>query len=201
MGIIRGIDLQDVEPLLESVIASGLKTIEITMNTPGASEMISKAVEISGGRITVGAGTVLSLQDLESCLGAGAEFIVMPVSINKITSYCVRKDIPVFPGAFTPQEVSNAWQSGASMVKVFPSGMLGPKYIKELKGPFDKIELMAVGGVRPDNIPEYFSYGASAVAFGGSVFKKEWLDKKDFGSIGKLVGEYVSAVESVICEL
>jgi 2-dehydro-3-deoxyphosphogluconate aldolase/(4S)-4-hydroxy-2-oxoglutarate aldolase len=81
------------------------------------------------------------------------------------------------------------------MVKLFPSGMLGPKYIKELKGPFDKIKIMAVGGVRPENMNEYFSSGADAVAFGSSVFRKEWMEAKDFASIEKLIGEYAGEVK------
>ncbi len=81
------------------------------------------------------------------------------------------------------------------MVKVFPSSVFGPGYIKALKGPFEKIKLMAVGGVNLDNIAEYFSCSVDAVAFGASVFKKEWLEKKDFASIGKLVSEYVIAVK------
>ena len=198
MGIVRSIEATDIGPLMEEVINAGLETIEITMNTPGAAGIISKIKAVSGGRISVGAGTVLSCEDLEKALEAGASFIVLPVFTEEVVRPCVEKKIPVFPGAFTPQEVLNAWKAGASMVKVFPSGRFGPEYIKELKGSFNKIELMAVGGVRPDNIGEYFSSGADAVAFGASVFKKEWLAEKDFTSIGKLVKKYVLAVRSAL---
>ncbi len=194
MGIVRGMDPADTEPLLETVVEAGLKTIEVAMNTSGAAGIISKMCSISNGRIAVGAGTVLSRDDLEAAADAGASFIVLPAFVKEVVHHCVKKAIPVFPGAFTPQEVLDAWKGGATMVKVFPSGMFGPGYMKELKGPFDGIELMAVGGVRLENIEEYFSCGADAVAFGASVFKKEWLAKKDFASIGKLTGEYVQAV-------
>jgi 2-dehydro-3-deoxyphosphogluconate aldolase/(4S)-4-hydroxy-2-oxoglutarate aldolase len=195
MGILRGVDVTDAEALLEAVIESGLKTIEVTMNTSGAAKIISKMHAISNGRITIGAGTVLSMDDLEQAIDAGASFIVLPAFVREVVRYCVEKSIPVFPGALTPQEVLDVWGAGATMVKVFPSGIFGPKYIKELKGPFDRVKLMAVGGVRLGNLEEYFSCGADAVAFGSSVFKKEWLEKKDFASIGKLVGEYVQAVK------
>ncbi|MFH1552233.1 MAG: bifunctional 4-hydroxy-2-oxoglutarate aldolase/2-dehydro-3-deoxy-phosphogluconate aldolase [Candidatus Omnitrophota bacterium] len=193
MGIVRGLDIDDTEPLVEEIIASGLETIEITMNTSAAAGIISKAVAVSNGRIAVGAGTVLSGADLERAVDAGASFIVSPACVEEVIRPCREKAIPVFPGALTPQEVLEAWKKGATMVKVFPAGIFGPKYIKELKGPFNDIKLMAVGGVRLENIAEYFSAGADAVAFGASVFKKEWLEKKDFTSIGKLVGEYVQA--------
>ena len=194
MGILRGIDINDAEPLLESVISAGLETIEVTMNTPGAIGIISRLKKISDGRISVGAGTVLAPDQAGEALDAGAEFIVMPSFEEDVVSYCVGKDIPVFPGAFTPNEVIKAWRSGAAMVKVFPCGLFGPKYIKELKGPFDGVSLMAVGGVRADNIGEYFSCGADAVAFGGSVFKKEWIAGGMLQKIKDAVKEYVDAV-------
>jgi 2-dehydro-3-deoxyphosphogluconate aldolase/(4S)-4-hydroxy-2-oxoglutarate aldolase len=142
----------------------------------------------------VGAGTVISKSDLDEALAAGASFIVMPICDREIVEICAKKGVPVFPGALTPREVLEAWQLGAAMVKVFPSDVFGPGYIKALKGPFDKLKLMAVGGVRLDNVGEYFSCGADAVAFGASVFKKEWLKAKDFESIGQLVEKYVVAV-------
>ena len=198
MGILRGIKLEDVGPLVEAAASAGLETIEVTMNTPGAADIIRKMVEVSGGRLTIGAGTVLSLEDLNEALSRGASFIVMPVCNEEIVDVCKEKQIPVFPGALTPQEVVRAWELGVSMVKVFPSSLFGPKYFKELKAPLDKIEIMAVGGVRLDNISEYFSSGASAVAFGASVFKKELLDKKDFKAIETTIRSYVEEVKKAI---
>jgi len=198
MGILRGIDASDIAPVLEAVISAGLKTIEITMNTPGAAGIIEKAKTIAKDRIQIGAGTVLSMDDLDAALSAGAGFIVMPACVKEVVNSCREKGVPVFPGALTPQEVFDAWNCGAAMVKVFPSSLFGPRYIKELKGPFDGIKLMAVGGVSLDNIAQFFFAGADAVAFGASVFKKEWLEKKDFASIGEVVGDYVREVEQAI---
>jgi 2-dehydro-3-deoxyphosphogluconate aldolase/(4S)-4-hydroxy-2-oxoglutarate aldolase len=198
MGILRGVDEADIDGLLESVIEAGLKTIEVTMNTPSAATLISKIRKSFGNRIEVGAGTVLSKDDLESAVGSGASFIVMPSFDKEIMDLCVKKGIPAFPGALTPKEVHDAWKSGAAMVKVFPSGVFGPSYMKALKGPFNDVKLMAVGGIRLQTIGEYFSSGADAVAFGGGVFKKEWLREKDFKSIGDLVRKYVEAVKASI---
>jgi len=183
MGILRGIDGRIIEPLSEAIISSGLKTIEITMNTPGAPKLIQSMIKLSKGCLTIGAGTVLTMDDLHLALDAGATFIVMPALIEDVTAYCVKKKIPVFPGALTPQEIYNAWQAGAAMVKVFPAKFFGPAYLKEIKGPFQNIELLTCGGVTPDNIRSFFSSGASAVAFGESVFKKEWLAVREFSQI------------------
>lgn len=192
LGIIRGIDLQGIEELIDTVVACGLKTIEITMNTPGAPGFIKKALERARGRLTVGAGTVLCAGELKQALDAGASFIVSPACVEDVVSACVRQKIPVFPGALTPQEVYAAWRAGASMVKVFPSNSFGPGYFRELQGPFPDIPLLACGGVTPDNLAEYFNAGATAVSFGSSVFRKEWLAAGEFHRIGERIKAYVS---------
>jgi len=195
LGILRGIGVDAIEPLTETIISSGLETIEITMNTRGAATLIAKAVSSAGKRLTVGAGTVLSVKSLEIAMAAGATFIVTPVLVEDVMKYCVKNKIPVFPGALTPKEIYDAWNAGASMVKVFPSGFFGPDYFKEIKGPFNDIGLLACGGVTPLNMKEYISNGASAVAFGASVFRKEWLQSKDFASIGTAIKGYVDVLK------
>jgi len=193
LGILRGAEADIIEPLVESVICAGLETLEITMNTAGAPELIRKAKKACGNRLNLGAGTVLTMRDLKSALESGASFIVMPVLINDIVKYCVNNKIPVFPGALSPQEIYLAHDAGASMVKVFPSKFFGPEYFRELKSPFNNIELLACGGVTPDNLKEYFSNGASAVSFGASVFRKDWLAKADFESVSKAVKRFIDA--------
>ena len=160
LGILRGILPSQLEPLFESIVASGLQTVEITMNTEGAAGLIKKAVRRYGKELMIGAGTVLNLQDLKNALRAGATFIVSPVVIPPVIKYCAARKIPVFPGALVPQDIYEAWQAGATMVKVFPAGCFGPDFFKELKGPFPKIELLACGGVTPENMRDYFRCGA-----------------------------------------
>lgn len=194
LGILRGIDVESIEPLVEASISAGLKTIEITMNTRSAATLIEKAVAIGGKRLTVGAGTVLSVKSLEVAMNAGATFIVTPVLVEDVMKHCVKNKIPVFPGALTPEEIYDAWNAGATMVKVFPAGFFGPDYFKEIKGPFNNIELLACGGVTPENMKDYFSSGAGAIAFGENVFKKEWLSGKDFKSIEGAVKKYITTL-------
>jgi len=190
IAILRGIESDQVNPLTEASYNAGLRTLEITMNTPSAANLIKNMVRVSNGRLTIGAGTVLTLDDMKKALDAGATFIVMPTVEEKVVTYCAKKKIPVFPGALTPQEIFRAWQMGATMVKVFPAKFFGPAYFKEIKGPFSNVELLACGGVTPDNIKEFFSSGASGIAFGGSVFKKEWLANNKF----KLIEEGIKNI-------
>jgi len=195
MGILRGVKAGIIEPLVETAITSGLKTIEITMNTPDASNLIARMVKAAGGRLTVGAGTVLTMDELDLALDSGASFIVTPTLIRDVVQRCKNNKIPVFPGALTPKEIYEAWQAGATMVKVFPAKFFGPGYFREITGPFDDIELLACGGITPENIKEFFMNGASGVAFGGSVFNKVWLESGDFSKIENSIRRLVLAFQ------
>lgn len=194
IGILRGIQLEQVEPLIESVVKSGLKTLEITMNTPGAGELIRKAVKVAQKRVVLGAGTVLDMDSLKQALNSGATFIVMPVLVESITAYCVKNNIPVFPGAFSPLEIYRSWCAGATMVKVFPAKSLGPEYFRQIKGPFNQVKLLACAGVTAENTREYLSSGADAIAFGASVFKKEWIKNNDYASITSAIKGYLDCL-------
>ena len=194
LGILRGITPSQLEPLFEAIIAGGLRAVEITMNTGGATGLIKSAVRRYGKRLMIGAGTVLTPKDLQAALHAGATFIVSPVVVPPMIEYCARHKIPVFPGALAPQDIYEAWRTGATMVKVFPAGCFGPDYFKEIKGPFPKIELLACGGVTPRNLPVYFKNGASAVAVGASVFRRDWLAQRKFHLIRNKLRTYLKAL-------
>ena len=183
MGILRGVNPEIIEELTEMIASSGLQTVEITMNTPDAATLITRMNQASKNRIIVGAGTVLSMDNLKEALDAGARFIVMPVAIKDVVEYCAQHNICVFPGALTPQEIYTAWSMGATMVKVFPAKLFGPAYIKEIKAPLNQIELLACGGVSAEDINSFFLSGASAVAFGSSIFNKELLSQRKFSPV------------------
>lgn len=191
LGILRGIEIDILPPLVETIESAGLKTVEFTMNTKDACVLIRKAVVLSKKRLTIGAGTVMDMKSLKIALDAGATFIVTPVLVENVVAYCVKNKIPVFPGALTPGEIYAAWRAGATMVKVFPSNFFGPEYFKEIKGPFNDIKLLACGGVTPENMKSYFTCGANAVSFGAGVFRKEWLIREDFRSISTSIQSYI----------
>ena len=193
IGILRGIDAASLEPLIEVVIRSGLETLEITMNTPCAAELIARARELAGDRLSIGAGTVLDRDSLDSALAAGAGFIVMPTLVEEVASSCRERDIPFFPGALTPQEIHRAWLAGACMVKVFPARVFGPEYFREIKGPFDSIRLLACGGVSADSIGEYARCGADGFAFGGSLFDPSWIAAGRFEQVEAGLKELLAA--------
>ena len=182
-------------PTLESAAAAGLQTLEITMNTAGAAELIAQASNES--ELEIGAGTVLTLKHLDAALAAGASFIVMPTLIEDVTAECVRRGVPVFPGALTPHEIHAAWRAGAAMVKVFPAKFFGPEYFREVKGPFGDVQLLACGGVSAESLRDYAACGADAYAFGGSVFKLSWIEAGEYSRVESAVRALVEAHASI----
>jgi 2-dehydro-3-deoxyphosphogluconate aldolase/(4S)-4-hydroxy-2-oxoglutarate aldolase len=193
MGILRGIEAESLPGVLDACAAAGLIHLEITLNTDDAPALIRQAKTHMGDDMSIGAGTVLSMDAMNQVLDAGAQFIVMPTHHREIVQHCATHDIPVFPGAFTPQEIQNAWEDGASMVKVFPANTLGPQYFKEIKGPFADIELLACGGVTPESVPAYQACGAGGFAFGASVFRPEWIQHREFQKITQCIDALLSS--------
>ena len=193
MGIIRGVDKDSLPGVLEAAYAGGLRFIEITLNTPGAFLLIKRAVKLFPD-FCIGAGTVLSVESTQQAIDNGAQFIVAPNLNEQVAECCIKNNTAYFPGALTPTEIEKAWSSGATMVKVFPASQMGPDYIKLLKGPFEQIKMMAVGGVSPKNIPDYFSAGASAVALGGSIFSTSRMANGEFSVMQKEIEEFMFAV-------
>jgi len=195
MGIVRGITCDNLKPLLDTVINSGLKTLEITLNTPDAFSLIKQAKQIVGDNICLGAGTVISVDQARVAVNSGATFLVSPVCQPELASYCKENSIAFFPGAFTPSEIFKAWELGAAMVKVFPAKFFGPDYFKEIKAPLQDIELLACGGVNSDNIDSFFVNRASAVAFGGSIFSKDLMEKGEWSTIQKNIEKLIEAYQ------
>jgi 2-dehydro-3-deoxyphosphogluconate aldolase/(4S)-4-hydroxy-2-oxoglutarate aldolase len=194
IGIVRNISLGDVIEILPVYAEAGLNTIEITMNTADAEEIIQYAKDHFTGILNVGAGTVCTKQNLKKALDAGAQFIVTPITRRKIIRYCVKREVPIFPGAFTPSEIYEAWSQGASMVKVFPASTLGANYIKDLKAPLNDVKLVPTGGISLDNIVSFRKAGADAFGVGSPLFNKDLIREKDWNGLKEHFKKFVDLV-------
>lgn len=186
VGIMRNISQHHAEILAMHYFKSDLGTLEITMNSPDAPAIITSLIHMLGDRLNIGAGTVCTLEDLDKALTAGAQFIVTPILNEAVIKTCVARQIPVFPGAYTPTEIYSAWSLGASMVKVFPATQLGPGYIKDVLAPLPKVKLIPTGGVTVDNFTTFLSAGAKAVAVGSHLFPPHLIDNGDWAAIDDL---------------
>ncbi len=182
IGIIRGLEKESILKVTELFSRAGFTNLEVTMNTSNAAMLISELRQ-HYPLLNIGAGTVRTAQELEEALTAGAQYIVTPITIRSIIQKCVDSDIPIFPGAYTPTEIYQAWDWGASAVKVFPANNLGPSYIKNVLAPLDSIKLVPTGGVNVHNVRSFFEAGAVAVGCGGNVFNSELIKKKDYDGL------------------
>jgi 2-dehydro-3-deoxyphosphogluconate aldolase/(4S)-4-hydroxy-2-oxoglutarate aldolase len=137
---------------------------EITMDSETAAQDISQLREAGA---TVGAGTVLTTDQAEAALAAGAEFLVSPYLDEDLVSWSASQGVPICPGALTPTEIVRAWNAGSAAVKIFPASVAGPQLIRELRGPLGHIPLMPTGGMNADNVTGFIDAGAVAVGVGG----------------------------------
>jgi len=182
IGILRGFNQDQVFRILEIYQECGFHLAEVTLNTDNALSIISSAVKTFDG-LFIGAGTVCDIKDYIAAKGAGAQFIVTPILDEQVVATSVKDGIPIFPGSFSPSEIYKAWKLGATMVKVFPSGTLGHKYIKELQGPLPQIPLAPTGGVSIDNLDEFIKAGAKGLGMGGKLFLPDLINEGNWSGL------------------
>jgi 2-dehydro-3-deoxyphosphogluconate aldolase/(4S)-4-hydroxy-2-oxoglutarate aldolase len=179
VGIIRNLTVADINFILPIYKEAGFTNIEITFNTPEALSVISSLANQYNGELNVGAGTVCTLDDLAAALAAGANFIVTPIFKAEVVKKCVSMEVPIFPGAFSPTEIYEAWELGASMVKLYPASVVGPAYISAVLAPLNKVKLMPTGGIHLSNMLAFMKAGATSLGIGSELFDKKIIQKRD----------------------
>ena len=197
IGILRGVEGGFFGEVMQASFAAGLVAMEVTMNTPGAEEIVRKYRPVVPNGKLLGMGTIRNLDEARRAVDAGAMFLVTPNLDTRVIEFARKAGVPIVAGALTPTEVYAAWSAGADLVKVFPCGAMGgPRYIKDLLGPFDHIRLAAVGGVSLANLPEYFGAGAAAVGVSSSLFGGEALREKNLDLLGQNVKNFIEHCRS-----
>lgn len=168
--IVRAPSAQAAIQAAGAIYRGGIRAVEITMTVPGAIKVLEAVADEFGGRLTLGAGTVLDPESARSCMLAGAEFFVTPALKLATIEICQRYSKVIMPGALTPTEVLTAWEAGADLVKVFPCGNVGgPKYIRALKAPLPQVEMVPTGGVSLENAADFLRAGSAAIAVGSEM--------------------------------
>jgi len=192
IGILRGVDSAFFRSIMDTSFASGLQAIEITLNTEHALQIVSAhRSAVPPGKL-LGMGTIRSLEEAKKAVQSGAMFLVTPNTDTGVIEYAKSSSVPVISGALTPTEVYTSWSAGADMVKVFPCRALGPEYIRELRGPYEQIPLVAVGGVDSGNIKEYFAAGVRAVGASTSLFGRKALNDHNIEEIAQNVKKFIA---------
>ncbi len=185
-------DAKDAAPLAKALCEGGLPCAEVTFRTAAAKDSI-KAMTDAYPDMLVGAGTVLTTEQVDSAVEAGAKFIVSPGFDPEIVDYCLEKEIPVFPGCITPSEVAQAVKRGLRVVKFFPAEQFGGiATIKALSAPYVGLKFMPTGGISAKNLKEYLAC-KPIVACGGSwMVKKDMIEAGEFDKICELTKEAVA---------
>jgi len=179
VGIIRGLSIDEIDFVLPIYKQAGFTTIEITLNTPEALSVIGSLATQYNGELNVGAGTVCTLDDLAAAVNARANFIVTPIFKAEVVKKCVSMEVPIFPGAFSPTEIYEAWELGASMVKLYPASVVGPAYVSAILAPLNKVKLMPTGGIHLSNMLAFMKAGATSLGIGSELFDKKIIQKRD----------------------
>ncbi|MCS7216132.1 MAG: bifunctional 4-hydroxy-2-oxoglutarate aldolase/2-dehydro-3-deoxy-phosphogluconate aldolase [Candidatus Bipolaricaulota bacterium] len=193
IGIIRIRTAEDLVRIAEALHAGGLLCIEITMNTPGALQAIEQARERLP-TVVLGAGTVLDGVTAREAVLAGAQFLVTPTVRLDVLEVAHRYGIPAIIGAMTPTEILTAWEAGATMVKVFPASVLGPRYLQEVRGPLPQIPLVPTGGITAENAAEFIRAGAVAVCAGSWLIDKQAIAEGRYEVLTERARRLVEAV-------
>lgn len=196
IAVIRMNDTTKLMKVIDALSDGGVKFLEITFTTPNALNVIEEVSKKVSLDFVVGAGTVLDPETARAAILAGAKFIVSPALNLETIKMAHRYDVMMVPGAFTPTEILSAWDYGADIVKVFPATALGPKYFKDVKGPFPQLRLMPTGGVSVDNAGEFIKAGAYAVAAGTDLLDKEAIANDKFEIITEKAKRMISNVKS-----
>jgi 2-dehydro-3-deoxyphosphogluconate aldolase/(4S)-4-hydroxy-2-oxoglutarate aldolase len=191
--VIRANNPDQAARIAEACALGGVAAVEITFTVPGATGVIEHLAKRSLGQILLGAGTVLDPETARIAILAGAQFVVGPALDPETARLCNRYQVPYIPGAGTIGEVIAAMECGADIVKVFPGEILGPSFVKAVKGPLPQASLMPTGGVSVENVGDWIKAGSVAVGVGGNL--TAGAKTGDFASITQLARQFVEKIK------
>ncbi len=193
VAVVRSKSAEEAVETAEAAAEGGIKFVEITFSVPGAVEVIAELAKRSDLR--VGGGTVLSPDEAQQAITAGAEFIVSPSLELNLIPICRGSDVACVSGAATPSEIVSATRAGADLVKIFPADCVGgPHFVRQLRGPFPDVRLMVSGGVDENNVKEYTALGVTGICLGSASLRDRLLNEGRHG-LAKHIRNFVTLVE------
>jgi len=198
IAIIRGISNERIIDTCEALVAGGVTMIEMTFNqsSPTGNDDTFHAIKMIsdnlGESACVGAGTVMTIEQVELAVKAGAKYIISPNYDKEIMAKTIEMGVASMPGVMTPSEIVNAYKDGAVAAKLFPSGNLGLEYIKAIKAPISHIPIVAVGGVDVDNVNEFMKIGCIGVGVGSTLVNKALVNAGKYDELTELARCFVA---------
>ena len=187
---------KDADPLADALIAGGLPSAEITFRTEAAEAAIKAMAR--RGDITVGAGTVLTVEQAQKAIGAGAGFVVAPGLNPKVVRFCLDNNIPVTPGVATPTDIETAMNLGLEILKFFPAEAFGGlKTLKAMSAPYQAVKFIPTGGLNAQNVVDYLKFPKVAAVGGSWIVKSDAIAGGEFDKITQLTREAVEIVKNL----
>ena len=191
-------DAAYAQRIVQACYAGGIRVFEFVNRGERALAVFTQLREFVAAQcpdMVLGIGTIYKAAEAEQFIAAGAEFVVQPLATAEVAEVCRAHDIPWLPGALTPTEIYNASELGAAVVKIFPGNLVGPDYVKALRGPMPHIKLMVTGGVEPtrESVSAWFGAGVNAVGMGSQLFK----NADDTGALAASIGELMRFVSEL----
>lgn len=203
IAIVRGMEPEYCVKLAEALYQGGIRMVEVTFNQKSTDHYAATVDAIESicsemkGKVLVGAGTVLTKEQVDLARKAGAVYMIAPSTDPEIITYARNQGMVTMPGALSPSEAVNAWKAGADFVKVFPIGNLGASYLKAIKAPLGHIPMLAVGGVNEKNIADFLRAGAVGAGVGGNLVNQQWIRNGEYDKITALAQEFVKNIENI----
>lgn len=196
VGIIRTDKSADLLDVAKALVEGGVRFVEVTMTVPDALDVVRQARQgLESEGVFLGVGTVLDATTARLAILAGASYIISPIINQEVIATCLRYDVAVMPGAMTPTEILTAWEWGASVVKVFPAGLGGAQYFKDVMAPLPHIRMMPTGGVNIETVADFINAGACAVGVGSALLSPDLLASKDYATITSRARKFVEIVQ------
>ncbi len=198
--IARGLKAEHMIGLAEALYAGGIELMEVTFDRAESRQWSVTAEAISAlsihmrGKMLIGAGTVLTEEQLEIAANAGARYIVAPNTDTALIRKVKERGLSAFPGAFTPTEIDAAYEAGADAVKIFPACSLGSSYIKMIKAPLRHVPFLAFGGIDENNAADYIAAGCCGVGVGSRLVNAEWIEAGEWSRITEMAVRFRKAV-------
>jgi 2-dehydro-3-deoxyphosphogluconate aldolase/(4S)-4-hydroxy-2-oxoglutarate aldolase len=190
-------DARDALQLGETLLAAGLPCAEVTFRTAAAEEAIRSLAE-GFPELLVGAGTVLSVEQAQQAIDAGATFILSPGFNPEVVDFCLSQEVAIYPGIATPTEIEAAMAKGLKVLKFFPAASMGGlQYLKAISAPLSMVRYIPTGGVNLQNLPDYLNFDKVLACAGTWIVKKQWLIDRDFDRIRKEAEDAVAVVKKL----
>jgi 2-dehydro-3-deoxyphosphogluconate aldolase/(4S)-4-hydroxy-2-oxoglutarate aldolase len=189
-------DLTVAQHVLKACYDGGIRVFEFTNRGAEAPAIFAKLIDYCEKEcpdLVLGIGTIYDAKQANEFIAMGADFMLQPFTTPEVGEVCAKHDIPWMPGTMTLTEIRNAEILGAKYVKIFPGNVVGPGFVKAIKGPMPKTKIMVTGGVEPnkESLSSWFGAGAAAVGMGSQLFPADLIAKKDYQAISNTISDLI----------